>query len=78
MSHPTRRGLARPAHMILVASLAMLAGCGEQLLEPLPLLTIAPDWGLYDVNPGSPTHGQVVTPRKQLDKVSAWYFADAT
>jgi hypothetical protein len=78
MFRHTRRGPARLASIFLVAWLAALVGCGEQPLEPLPLQSIAPDFGLVDVNPGSATYGQVVTPRGQLDKVSAWYFASAT
>ncbi len=36
------------------------------------------DFLLDDVNPNSTTFGQMVSPRDQLGKVSAWYFAHAT
>ena len=53
---------------------AILAGCGDDPVQPLPPQTVAPDWHLEDVNPNSPTAGQQVTVRSQLGMVSAWYF----
>lgn len=65
--------------IVLAACLAALAGCGkEQPLQPLALQTLAPDFGLFDVNQNSATWSQVVSPRAQLGKVSAWYFGHAT
>ena len=46
--------------------------------QPLPVASVAPDWSLMDVNPNSPTHGQAVSPRGQLGRISAWYFGHAT
>ncbi len=37
-----------------------------------------PDFSLEDVNPTSPTYGQVVSPRDLLETVTGWYFAHAT
>ena len=42
------------------------------------LTGVAPDFGLEDVNPTSPSHGQVVSPRDLLETVTGWYFAHAT
>jgi hypothetical protein len=43
--------------------------------DPPPLAGDAmPDFSLADVNPASPTHGQQVSPRNHLGKLSAWYF----
>ena len=39
--------------------------------------TAKPDFHLTDTNPHSPTGGQVVSPRDELGKVSAWYFGHA-
>jgi len=56
-----------------------LIGCGHgQPLQPLPPETLAPDFSLQDVNPNSATRSQLVSPRAQLGKVSAWYFGHAT
>ena len=69
-----------PIHGLFVAALvaAVLAGCGEDPVQPLPQQAVAPDWHLEDVNPNSATAGQHITVRSQLGKVSAWYFAHAT
>lgn len=39
---------------------------------------VVPDFSLLDVNPNSPTSGQMVSPRDYLMKVSGWYFGHAT
>ena len=56
-------------------------GCGKD--DPAPLVpmsvgALAPDFTLTDVNPGSASYNQPVSPRSQLGKVSAWYFGHAT
>lgn len=38
----------------------------------------APDWALTDVNPASPTAGEVVSPSDLRGQVSLWYFAHST
>jgi hypothetical protein len=38
----------------------------------------APDFRLIDVNPNSPRHDQLVSPRDYVQRVSAWYFGHAT
>jgi hypothetical protein len=48
------------------------------ITAPLPVQTLAPDFSIQDVNPNSTTHGQNVSPRAQLGKISAWYFGHAT
>ena len=64
---------------LLAALVVVLAGCSkDQPTKPLPTSTVVPDWTLTDVNPNSATHGQAVSPRGQLGKVSAWYFGHAT
>lgn len=39
---------------------------------------IAPDFGLLDVNEGSASFDEVVSPRDYLEKVSGWYYTHAT
>jgi hypothetical protein len=67
-----------PGFFFAALAAAVLAGCGDDPVQPLPQQAVAPDWHLEDVNPNSPTAGQHVTVRSQLGKVSAWYFAHAT
>ena len=59
---------------------AVLAGCGkdEKPLTPMSVGTLVPDFTVTDVNPGSSSYNQPVSPRSQLGKVSAWYFGHAT
>jgi hypothetical protein len=40
--------------------------------------TVAPDFMLPDLNPGSRTHRMIVAPSAQRGAISAWYFASAT
>lgn len=54
----------------------LLAACGgEQTLE---IGEPAPDFSLVDVNPGSVSYEERVSPRDELGQVSAWYFGHAT
>ena len=45
--------------------------------EDPPLQPVMPDFSLVDVNPNSASHGQPVSPRQYLGKISAWYFGHA-
>jgi predicted small lipoprotein YifL len=60
--------------------LAALAGCFGHKDSPTrpPADQPAPDFSLVDQNPNSTTVGKAVSPRQQLNKVSAWYFGHAT
>jgi hypothetical protein len=53
-----------------------MAGTGGQGGSMPP--TIAPDFGIADVNPNSATSGQTISPRDYVGKVSAWYFGHST
>ena len=63
-------------------ALATLLGCSwnDDVAQPVaaPGANAVPDFGLLDVNPTSPTAGQVVSPRDYLGSVSAWYFGHST
>jgi hypothetical protein len=68
----------------LLASL-LAPGCEEEPLVPDPdrgtgpkADSVVPDFSLRDVNPESPTSGQLVSPRQFEGKISAWYFGHAT
>jgi hypothetical protein len=37
-----------------------------------------PDFALQDVNPASPRYPGDVSPRDELQRISAWYFGHAT
>jgi len=77
LSGTLRRAGSRVA--LLAALVVALAGCSkDQPTKPLPTSTVVPDWTLTDVNPNSATHGQAVSQRAQLGKVSAWYYGHAT
>lgn len=39
---------------------------------------LATDFQLPDVNPNSASHGAMVSPRDEMQKISAWYFGHAT
>jgi len=70
---------AGPPLAVLSALVVALSGCHDnQPTKPLPVSSVAPDWTLTDVNPNSATHGQPVSPRGQLGKISAWYFGHST
>ena len=84
MFHASR---GRPARLVgwvvagLIAVTFVCGGCSRNppmITAPLPILTLAPDFSIQDVNPNSTTHGQDVSPRAQLGKISAWYFGHAT
>jgi hypothetical protein len=66
---------------ILALGLFLLAGCGDKKSTkpedpgPGPLM---PDFALEDVNPNSATHGEIVSPRQFVGRVSCWYFGHAT
>lgn len=70
------------AALILLLSIsgALVPGCGDDnSTEPTPVPTgQVSDFALLDVNPNSPTYTQVVSPRQEQGKVSAWYFGFAT
>lgn len=71
-----------PRPRILLLS-AVLAGCGgpdegETATAAATSDGEAPDFSLLDVNPNSESHGQPVSPRDYLERVSGWYFAHAT
>jgi hypothetical protein len=59
---------------------APLVGCGDASTAATGGDPSAPppDTALLDVNPGSTSHGQPVSPRDYLEQVSGWYFAHAT
>jgi len=62
------------------AAAVLLSGCDASPTAP-PLEipgNAAPNFGLMDVNPASPTGGLLVSPRDHVGKVSAWYFGHAT
>jgi hypothetical protein len=87
----TRYGLAtwrslalrRDAATAVLLALAS-AGCGDDrpatgsCSNPAALVGALPAFCLYDLNPSSPTSGQAVSPRDYLEKVSGWYFSQAT
>jgi hypothetical protein len=61
-------------------ALVVALGCGEESTSPPPVNPAGamPDFSLLDVNPNSSTHNQMVSPRRYLDWVSAYYFGSAT
>lgn len=72
------------AYLLLVLTTGLFAsgcggsgccGSGEVGGEPI---TEAPAFFLEDVNDTSATHGQLISPRAHLGRVSAWYFGQAT
>jgi len=54
------------------------AGAAGQLADASDAASIAPDFGLEDVNPASSLYQTTVSPRDFLGKVSAWYFGHST
>jgi hypothetical protein len=58
----------------LLLAVLLAAACGGSGSSA----NLAPAFSLLDVNTGSPTGGQDVSPRDYVGSVSAWYFADAT
>jgi hypothetical protein len=78
----TARTAARIALVTTVSGLLALA-CREDRGTPLDPGDTAgggavPDFSLLDVNETSTTAGELVSPRDQLGRVSAWYFGHAT
>jgi hypothetical protein len=70
-----------PAALVLLLSIsgAFVPGCGDDdPAKPDPPTGLVPDFSLLDVNPNSPSYSQVVSPRQEQGKVSAWYFGYAT
>jgi hypothetical protein len=64
---------------LLSISGALVPGCGDDNpAKPDPPTGLVPDFALLDVNPNSPSYSQVVSPRQEQGKVSAWYFGFAT
>jgi hypothetical protein len=80
MFHASRGRPARHLGLLIAGLIVAMVGCSRKPMTtaPLPTLTLAPDFSIQDVNPNSTTHGQDVSPRAQLGKVSAWYFGHAT
>lgn len=77
------RPRATPLAILAAAILAFVpSGCsdddGPKAPPPPPPGELMPDFQLPDVNPNSATHGQQVSPRQHLQKVSAWYFGHST
>lgn len=54
--------------------LLLLACRGAAPIDPGE---VVPDFALPDVNPASPTGGQVVSPRDLIGQVSGYYFTYA-
>ena len=74
----TRTGLST---ILLSAGLAVClsTACGEKSTKPDPAsMDKVPDFALTDVNPNSSRHGEVVSPRDYLGKISCYYFGHAT
>lgn len=63
----------RPLPLLLALAAAAVAGCHGS--GPSPAVA---DFLLLDVNPGSSTYGDPVSPRHHLDHLTAWYFGEAT
>jgi hypothetical protein len=60
-------------------ALVLLAACGpprgpvfDASAQPMP------DFALVDVNPASTRYRTQVSPRDELDRISAWYFGHST
>jgi hypothetical protein len=70
----------RFAPWLFLALVAFLApGCKDDSESPqVPANEPVPDFALNDANTNSATYGQVVSPRQQQGKISAWYFGAAT
>ena len=58
--------------LVLAPALALALSCAGPSGAPVP------DFSLEDDNPSSPSYLQTVSPREELDKVSAWYFGHST
>lgn len=62
-------------HRTLIGCTTLLFACQSGPLYPEGPM---PDFTLIDINPGSPTYEQDVSPRDQLGTISAWYFGHGT
>ena len=60
--------------------LLLAAACKDEDRSPMGpgVSGLAPDFSLVDVNANSPTSGRALSPRRELLKISAWYFGHAT
>lgn len=65
------RGRFWPAAIAALVA-AAISTTTAQSAEPVPELS------LMDMNPTSDTHGQMVSPRDYVGKVSGWYFGHST
>lgn len=54
--------------------LVVLVSCAGNPTQRAPTIAPMPDFALSDVNPASPTSGQLVKPSALRGKVSGWYF----
>jgi len=73
----------RSIRLLFALALVVALGCGhDSPSSPDSGVSVttgaAPDFRLVDVNPNSATHDQLVSPRRYLHKVSAWYFGHST
>jgi hypothetical protein len=68
------------AFILALAAAALVSSCEDDPAQPREELnpSLAPNFSLLDVNPKSVRHGESVSPRDYLGKVSAWYFGHAT
>lgn len=55
-----------------------LAGAAGASADASDVVTIAPDFGLVDLNPSSAHYQATVSPRDYLGQVSAYYFGHST
>jgi len=67
--------------LLILCAVLVITGCKDD--DPVnpgtgPGPGAVPDFSLMDVNPTSATFDQAVSPRDELEKVSAWYFGHAT
>jgi len=74
------QAFARAASVPLILALALLGllACSDATEPTEPSRNAAPDFALRDVNPGSASFDETISPRDYLGQVSAWYFAHST
>ena len=78
--HPTYRLVV----LAVAAVMVLPAGCadddsGGTILGPVAHPeNAAPDFAILDINPDSPRHDEMVSPRDYVGQISAWYFGHAT
>lgn len=74
----------RLAVLAFVALAVLPMGCSDDgsektILEPTTLPEdAAPDFAILDINPDSPRHDEMVSPRDYVGHISAYYFGHAT